>query len=498
MIDSKQPIAILMATAEVAPFSKVGGLGDVLGALPQALQNQNVEARVISPLYGRIDRKASEIEPMPGVGPVTIQAGDTQYEIHYKRATMPGSGTIVYFVDCDVLFNRPGIYSDPVSALGYPDNATRYIVFSRAIVEFLRVGDFRPDILHLNDNQTALVAPMLKTIPQYKDLATIPVLMSIHNAEYQGAYDQRFISVAGLDPALAYPGGPFEFYGGFNFLKAGIAYADKLSTVSPTYAEETMSSASAGFGLEGLLASRRVDYVGIINGVNYSVWNPETDPLIPKNYSAKTLDDKRVNKKALLARCGFSEDLDKPIIGIISRLVFQKGIDLVIDSLPQFLAPDVRLVVLGSGEPAYHHQLNEARKRYPDRLSVNITFDDQLAHLIEAGSDMFLMPSRFEPCGLNQLYSLKYGTIPVVRRTGGLADTVHDYQQEEDSGWGFVFGGFTPFDLAYAINRAKETYYSKSEWEKLQRRGMELDFSWTTSAAHYRRLYAGMIGIADE
>lgn len=491
-------LKVLMVTAEVAPFSKVGGLADVLGALPRALAAHDVEARVISPLYGRIDREAVGIRPVAGISRTPVKLGHNSVDVGFMRTTLPKSEATVYFVECDPFFNREGIYTDPDTGQGYDDNALRFILFSRAVAEFLRLGVFTPDILHLNDNQSALVAPMIRTIPDYQHIASIPTLLTIHNAEYQGTYDRQHIYNAGLDYAQAYPGGPFEFYGGFNFLKAGISFSNRLSTVSPTYAEETMSSANAGFGLEGLLASRRSDYVGIVNGVDYSVWNPSVDPLLPHPYSPETLDGKRACKKELLARCGFSpEDSDKPLLGMVSRLVYQKGIDLVIDSLPQFLTEDVRLVILGSGDPRYHHQLQEARKRYPDRLSVNITFDDGLAHLIEAGSDMFLMPSRFEPCGLNQLYSLKYGTIPVVRRTGGLADTVHDYQPEEDKGWGFVFGGFTPIDLANAINRAKETYNKPDEWAKLMRRGMSLDFSWEASALRYRDLYLSMLESTD-
>jgi len=484
---------VLMASAEVAPFSKVGGLGDVVGALPKELLKAKVNVQVITPLYGFIDRIKYKLRKVSKLEDMEIEVGNETYCVRILRSKIPESKVQIFFVECDDLFSRDGVYRDPDNGHGYDDNPVRFILFSKAVVEFLKTGIVEPNIIHLNDNQTALIAPMLKTVDENRKYESVPIVLSIHNAQYQGNYHESFIHHAGLDWSLAYPGGPFEFYGNFNSLKAGILYADKITTVSPTYAMETMMSAEYAFGLEGVLKSRQDDYLGIVNGADYSIWDPKHDKFIPANFTTRSLKKKQLNKEELLERAGLhNADSAKPVLGIVSRLVYQKGIDLIISVLPEILSSEAYVVLLGEGDEFYQQQLSELKEQYPDKLGLFLTFSNELAHWIYAGSDMLLMPSRFEPCGLNQLYALRYGTIPVVRKTGGLADTIKEFDPETGEGWGFGFSGYSSDEFAGAIWRAVGLYQDKKEWQKLMRRGMKQDYSWQTSAEMYKKLYLEM------
>ena len=485
-------LKVLMASAELSPFSKVGGLADVIGSLPKVLAAAGVDIRLITPLYGSIDRKAHKIRRVAGVEPVYIQVGDREFSVSYFRSNFRKTKVQVFFIECNELFDREGIYDDPETTKAYPDNPTRFILFSKAIVEFMKTGVFSPDILHLSEYHTALVAPMLRTSQPDPALNRLPILLTIHNTKHQGRYDPHYVWEAGLDYRLAYPGGPFEFFGDFNFLKAGIIYSDKLNTVSQAFARETMLSPEKGFGLEGILSARQQDYVGILNGVDYSIWDPKVDKLIPKNYSRRSLSGKLANKQALLQRSGFRiKDSRYPLIGMVSRLDHQKGVDVLIESLPDILSHGLRMVVLGTG--GYGNKLRGVQQEYSDRLSVNVTEDEELAHMIEAGSDMFLMPSRFEPCGLSQLYSLRYGTLPIVNKTGGLVDTIREYNPKSGDGWGFCFDGLTPVKLTEAVNEALYLFRDRETWQKLMRRAMALDFSWGKSAGRYKELYTELV-----
>lgn len=490
---SNEKIKVLMASAEVAPFSKAGGLGDVVGALPKELLQQNVEVKIITPLYGFIDRVKNRIRKVSGIDEIEIPVGDMNFGIRFLRSTMPDSKVQIFFVECDELFDREGVYKDPGTGHGYEDNPVRFILFSKAVIEFLKTKTFAPDVLHLHDNQTALVAPMLKTVDENRAFANLPVVLSVHNAQYQGNYHDSLIYHSGLDYSLAYPGGPLEFYGNFNSLKAGILYSDKVTTVSPTYAKETMRSAEFAFGLEGVFRHRAKDYLGILNGADYSEWNPQKDKFIIKNYTYRSLDKKVENKKELLERAGLRDiATDRPVLGFISRLVYQKGVDLLISKLPQILSNDVYVVILGDGDQLYHDQLRELKSEFMDNLGLFLTFSNELAHLLYAGSDMILMPSRFEPCGLSQLYALKYGTIPIVRKTGGLADTIEEFDPDANSGWGFRFDGYNGDEFAGTIWRAISLYHNTKTWQQLMRRAMKQDYSWEKSAAEYKKLYTEM------
>lgn len=490
----EKKIKVLMATPELKPFSEVGGLGDVAKALPKALHDLKVDVRLITPLYGFIDRRAYRLRKVAGLEDFSIRVGNYTHDIRFFRSKLPDSSVQVFFVECDDFFEREGVYSDPSTGQGYWDNPQRFILFNKAIVQFLHTDIFPADIIHLNDNQTALVAPLLRTLEENAGLSKKPIVMGIHNAQHQGTYSMAHLYYTDLDIRLTYPGGPFEFYGDFNFLKAGISYSDKLLTVSETYAEETMQSSDFGFGLEGVLAERRKDYRGILNGVDYKDWSPDKDSLIPYNYSPQKLSGKAKCKKKLLKLCGFTDSDPKvPLIGLISRLVYQKGIDILLGALPQLLEDGINMVILGTGEAQLHEALEDLQKRFPEKLALFLKFDNELAHLIEAGCDMFLMPSRFEPCGLNQLYSLRYGTIPIVRKTGGLADTVRNYEPALDDGWGFVFSGFNSEELASEVWRAVDAFHDKTKWLKIMKRAMKQDFSWEKSAQKYKQLYVELL-----
>jgi len=483
-----------MATAEMGPFAKVGGLGDVLGALPKALFDKGVDVRAIMPLYGFIDRRKFHIRRIAGLSEQAIIVGDHEFNVQYFRSNIPESKVQVFFVECDELFDRDGVYADPASGMTYGDTTTRFILFSKAVVDFLKMGVFTPEILHLHDNQASLIAAMLRGPNAEPELAKIKILLTIHNLEYQNQCDLGYVNEAGLDPSLTHPGGPLEFYGRLNFLKAGIVYADKLSTVSETYAAETLRGPDAGFGLEGVLQSRGADYRGIMNGADYAAWDPANDKWLVKTYSARNLAGKPANKKALLEKSRLpTDDLGQPVVGVISRLVYQKGIDLIVASLEEIFSRDVLLVVLGTGDPAYSGALREAEAKYPTRLAVHLEYNEELAHLIVAGSDALLIPSRFEPCGLNQLYGLRYGTIPVARRTGGLADTIQDYAPETDQGWGFLFDSFDTDGLVGALDEALAVYNDSERWKALMKRAMGLDFSWNVSAEKYKQLYLELV-----
>ena len=489
-------IKVLMASAEAVPFSKAGGLGDLAGALPKALWNAKVDARLITPLYGFIDRKHFHLRRVAGLSEIEIRVGENVFPARFYRANIPQTRVQAFFVECQTLFGRDGLYTDPRSGEGYWDNPTRYIFFCKAVVEFLKAEVFTPDIVHLHDNQTALVAPFLRQEDSCSRLSQMPVLLTINNLEYQGRYDMRYLYEAGLDSHLAYPGGPFEFYGDFCFLKAGIVFADQINTVSESYANESITYPEIGYGLEGVLLNRRRDYSGIINGIDTTVWDPAKDKLIPKTYTRNSLEGKKINKRALFEKCGFSgAAMDRPLIGIITRLAGQKGIDLILEAMDSLLALDIRFALLGTGPQGYRDALGNAERRHPERFKYFGMFDETLAHLIEAGSDMYLMPSRFEPCGLNQLYSLHYGTLPIVRRTGGLADTVRNYDPESGQGWGFVFDGYNSEEMLATVERALRAYEDKSLWNKLMRRAMSLDLSWDTTARRYRELYLKMIHV---
>jgi starch synthase len=482
-------IKALFVSAEIVPFAKEGGLADVAGALPKALKEQGVDVRAVLPLYGGIQQDKFGVRKLPDIQPFSIEMGEASQEAEIYTTHLPDSEVIVYMISNDNYFWRKGVYNDPDTGEGYPDNAKRYIFFQKAVLELLRRLDWRPDLVHCNDHHTSLIPFYLRRDPG-DTLHGIASLFSIHNLAYQGNEPPAILPIAEIPAEQFYPVSPFEFYGHVNLMKIGIVFADKISTVSPTYAKEIQSGSEYGFGLEGVLRSRASDLKGIVNGIDYAVWNPETDTLIPHNYSAADLEGKWKNKEELLR----ANRLPPPegrvaLIGMISRLAEQKGFDILGEALDRIMKLDLQLVILGTGKREYHESLEAAAARYPAKLAVNLAFDNKLAHLIEAGADMFLMPSRYEPCGLNQLYSLRYGTIPIVRATGGLADTIKPYDPATQRGTGFSFREYTSDALFGAVRQAVELFKDEQAWNRLSADAMAEDFSWRASAGRYLALY---------
>ena len=488
----EQRLQILFVTPEVTPFARTGGLGDVSSALPKALSALGHDVRIVMPLYQAVrdqgvplTQALADVHVPHGLGPRTMQVWQTALHAPPSRAntvrTLP-----VYCIEQDGYFARPGLYGN--EAGDYPDNAERFAFFCRAVLELMPALNWWPEVLHCHDWQTALLAAYKRFLPglapQWYDT---PLIYTIHNLAYQGLFPASMMPLTGLPPTLFHPEG-LEFYGHLNLMKAGLLYADALTTVSPSYAEE-ICSPEFGMGLEGVLGMRRSVLHGILNGVDYAVWNPESDPAIAASYTAAALLGKVACKAALLQRYDFPEDLETPIIGIISRLVAQKGVDILVAALDRLLGMDVRFAILGTGEPQYQEQLVSQARAHPRRMGVRLGFHDELAHQIEAGSDCFLMPSRFEPCGLNQLYSMRYGTIPIVRATGGLRDTVIPYRADTGEGTGFVFQEPTAEALFQAVQTALTTYANRTAWQQLIRNAMAQDFSWEQSAKQYLNLY---------
>lgn len=486
-------LKILMAASEVAPFARTGGLGDVLGSLPKALAKLGHEVKVFLPRYRAIDRSLAlarlgwslDIGSGDGAKPMVLEMlKDTRTKVEY------------YFVRNDEYFDRPEFYRDPETGEDYDDNDQRFIFFSRAVLEGVKKLGWKPDIIHAHDWQAALVAAYAKTT-YAKDafFRNTRSVLTIHNLGYQGLFPGKHFELLELPREMFFAmSGPFEFFGKVNFLKGGISLADKITTVSPKYAEEIQSGDEFGCGLQGVLQGRARDLVGILNGVDYTVWSPTRDKKIPYRYNVSNLAGKRKNKVELLGSAGLPIREKAPLIGMITRLTAQKGLDLIEEAAEQLFEMNMQMIVLGTGDEQYHTLLQELQAQYPDKLKVNLRFDDALAHKIEAAADIFLMPSRWEPCGLNQLYSLKYGTVPVVRAVGGLADTVTDYDPLSGNGTGFTFTEYEPSAMIDAIERAVDLFPKKRSWAKVVKAGMTRNFSWENSAAEYSQLFEQLIG----
>jgi starch synthase len=466
-----------MVASEAAPLAKTGGLADVVGALPEALRAAGDDVAVLIPRYGSIDLKAAR--RVYDSLPVYLGAERFDTSIYQAPAAFP-----LYLVDCPLLYDRKGLYGE--SGVDYPDNHIRFAVLARAALGVAR-HLFRTEIFHCHDWQAGLLPAYLRTLfstdPTFFGVKT---LFTIHNLGYQGLFPLAALSEVGLDETACRPGG-MEFFGRISFMKSGIAFADALNTVSPGYARE-IQTPEFGFGLDRVLGARAGVLSGILNGVDYAEWSPETDPLIPARYSAGDLSAKRVCKAALVEEFGLPPAaMERPLAGMVSRFTRQKGMDILAEAADEMMAQDIYLVGLGTGEPEFEDFFRRMAAAHPGRIAVRIGFDNALAHRIEAGADMFLMPSHYEPCGLNQIYSLRYGTAPVVRATGGLDDTI-----DEDTG--FKFAEYSGPALAEAVRRAVEAFAVPDAWQAMMRRGMRKDFSWKTSAAVYSRLYQRMLG----
>jgi len=486
-----QRFRVAMLSAESVPFAKVGGLADVVGALSRSIQDLGCSVAVFLPRYASLELpEGSELELVSKIE-VPVRGEDTPALVYALRA--PGSPPHLtnYFIANDRYFGRPGIYNNPATGEAFPDNAERFAFYSRACLEAMRALAFVPEVIHANDHQAALVPAYLKTLyaedPFFQMTATV---LSIHNMGYQGVYDAESMAIAGFPPTYFYPLSPFEFWGKMNYLKAGIQFADVITTVSERYAEEIQSGEEFGFGLQGVLNARRADLVGILNGIDVRIWNPRTDRMIAARYDAESLERKGACKEALLQESGLPGEKNLPLFGMISRLAEQKGFDLIEAAADRLFALPAQWVVLGSGSKRYEELFQSLEARYPERLEFRKGFDDPLAHRIEAGSDFFLMPSRYEPCGLNQMMSMRYGTVPVVRWTGGLADTVEPYAPgSSEEGTGIVFTPYTPEALLHAVEEALALYASPRALARVRQNGMGRDFSWEASARKYLQLY---------
>jgi starch synthase len=483
------PQKICFAASEATPYAKTGGLADVAGALPRRLREEGLDVRLFLPLYGQIDRRAHALAPEEAAREIPIELGAESYRVSIWVTRAPDSDLPVYLVDCPKLFDRPTLYTSD------DDEAQRFAVFSRAVIESCQRLAWAPDIFHCNDWHTALIPLLLKSVYAWDELfRDSKTVLTIHNIGYQGIFPARALDDLGLAGVSPRPDEKELSADRFGFLRTGLEQADAISTVSPTYARE-IQTPGYGMGLEELLLRRRRDITGILNGVDYDEWSPERDRWIPHRYSRTRLGGKAKNKAYLLKALDLDAEPDAPLLGIVSRLVRQKGFELCVPVLPALLdESDLRLVVLGLGEPAYETFFKELQRNHPRRAHFSHSHDEEMAHLIEAGADLFLMPSRYEPCGLNQMFSLRYGTIPVVRRTGGLADSVEPFEPETGRGTGFVFGPFTPAALREELERALAVHRDRPAWSRLVDNAMTRDFSWNSQARQYVELYSALLG----
>lgn len=467
-------LKIAMVTSEAVPYAKTGGLADVAGTLPKELKKLGHEVILILPYYQTVKEKNIAVKTQEGV---------------YK--TEGANGIRTYFIANDTYFDRPFLYGTPKG--DYPDNAYRFGFFCNAVIELLPKIDFQPDIIHLNDWQTTPISYFLKIKKKQSTFyENTKILVTIHNMAYQGLFSPDVLPGLGIGWDEFVPLGKIEFYGKVNLLKAGLSTADAISTVSKKYSHEIQTE-EYGCGLEGVLKEAGGRVYGILNGVDYNEWNPEVDKFIARTYDINNPAGKIECKKDLLKEFGFDEDLSIPVIGMISRLADQKGFDILARSIRELEKLNLRLVLLGTGEEKYHRLFRMINKKYPEHFSAKIEFNNTIAHKISAGCDMFLMPSKYEPCGLNQIYSLKYGTVPIVRATGGLDDTIENFDPEKGTGNGFKFEEYSSGVLIDKIKEALDTYRNKTLWRRLMQNCMAQDFSWEKSAGEYVELYKKML-----
>ncbi len=483
---------IVQVCSEAVPFAKTGGLADVGGTLSKALAELGHEVTLILPLYSRFLAKSGvAIEPIGEA--FEIPLGDQSVRIQLQRTQMPGSRVDVVLVDQPEFYDRGGLYQDPTTKADFSDNPERFIAFSRAALEAVSRLKLKPDVIQAHDWQTALVMPLLEA--QFRqwvpDLRRTAAIMTLHNMTFQGAYSSDVMPLTGLGWEF-YNWKQFECWGRVNFLKAGIIFADQLCTVSPTYSRE-IQTAEFGHGLDGVLRDRSADLTGILNGIDSQEWSPSVDPHLPARYGLESLETgKSTCKRALQERLQLPVRADAPLLGMVSRMSWQKGFDLIGVCASRLLERDVQVVFLGNGQPEYEDLCRHLASAHPNKVRAVIGYDEALAHLIEAGSDMFLMPSKFEPCGLNQMYSMAYGTLPVVRATGGLADSVVGATPEtlnDGTATGFSFRDHDPDQLWQQLDGALKLFADKPAWRRLQRAGMSRDWSWNRSAREYVSLY---------
>ena len=478
---------ILSIASEVDPFAKTGGLADVAAALPKALASLGHDVRLIMPLYRQVNRERFGVRPTDVR--LSIAVGLRTLEGRVWEGLLPKSRVTTYFLDCPTLFDRDGLYQ--AQGNDHPDNLERFSFFAQAALTMLRALAWQPDVVHCHDWQSALACAHLKygSLGQDPFFSGMGSVLTIHNLAYQGVFPKA------QWPATSLPDGAFsldglEFYGQVNCLKGGLVCTGLLTTVSPTYARE-IQTPEFGCGLDGVLRMRRDEFVGILNGIDPDEWNPAADPHIAASFSVDRIEGKAACKRALQRRHRLPER-DDLLIGMVQRLADQKGIDIVLQGIEALMALPLQIVILGTGDPHYHQQLEQLASRFPERLAVTLAFDNALAHQIEAGADAFLMPSRFEPCGLNQMYSMRFGTVPIVKRVGGLADTVVDAipaTMASKTATGLVFAEHTTSALVETLRRALAAFTDRARWRALMQTGMRQDFSWTRSAQAYVQVY---------
>ncbi len=480
-VSTRPPMKVLFVASECAPFAHTGGLGDVVGALPKALHRLGLDVRVVMPLYAGMPWHRFEI--LEGAVSVPMWYGQARAAVRFSQ--LPRSAVPIYFLEYHRYFDRPHIYGAPE---GYSDNLERFTFLSRGALELCKGLGWIPDVVHANDWQTALVPVYLNTVEWAQPLHASASVLSIHNLAYQGVFDGGGMFITCLGREHYHPG-EFEHFGAMNLMKAALCHSTLLSTVSPTYAREIQTGAY-GFGLDGLLSSRSSDLVGILNGIDVEEWNPATDPYTAAHFDLHDLTGKAACKAALQEEAGLPVRPEIPLFGLVARLIPQKGVDAFAWALERLLHWDLQIVLLGNGDPAVEGFFARIASERRDRFTAWFGFNNARAHRIEAGADFFLMPSRFEPCGLSQLYSLRYGTLPIVRATGGLVDTVQCYDESTGGGTGFVFHDLHPDALANTIGWALSTFYDRPEHiEQLRRQAMAQDFSWERAAREYERLY---------
>jgi starch synthase len=477
---------VAFLASEVMPYAKTGGLADVAGALPKVLSRLGAEVRVFMPCYREVRKKGLPLRPVVAHASLDWAGKKMDYSVLEHRA----DGFLVNFIAHDEFYDRDCLYGTPAG--DYPDNGERFAFFARASLESMKTLGFPPDIVHGHDWQAATAFAYLKFVyaddPWFKGVRS---LFTIHNLAYQGQFERKVLRAVGLPDAL-FNMNDLEFYGKVNYLKAGILYATAVSTVSPRYSRE-IQTPEFGFGMDGLLRSRAGVLSGILNGVDYADWDPATDRLIPANYAPRDLKGKALSKAGLLGLFKLEGAEDTPVAGMVTRLAGQKGVDIVCDALDEVFRLGLTIVILGTGDQKIQDFLKEAEKKYPGRLGLMVAFDEKVAHTIYAGSDLFLIPSRYEPCGLTQMYALKYGTIPVVRATGGLDNTIQEFDPDTRSGNGFKFREAEAASLLSALGRALAVHSRPMVWRGLIRNAMAADYSWTRSAEEYLALYKKLV-----
>jgi starch synthase len=482
-------LSVCLLSAEVAPLSKTGGLADVAGALAKYLTTAGHDVRLFTPLYASINRATFPLQPVTGLQQVPLQIGPHHYVYSVATTRLPGSDALVYLVDCPVLYGRPMIYTTD------PDEHLRFLAFTRAVLAACQRLQWSPDILHCNDWHTAFGPLFVKAQLADEPLfARTRSVLTIHNIGYQGIFSSAAVADLELGPKSYLLHQDDLRAGKINPLRHGILYADAVTTVSPTHAHEICTD-EYGMGLQDSLRMRGKALTGILNGVDYQVWDPRNDRYLPAHYDPDTLSIKEKLKGDFIRRLGLTVPVTTPLAGMVSRLAAQKGIELMFESLPQVLEwRELGFVALGSGEPQYERFLAELEQRFPGRVIFRQGYDDELSHWIEAACDMFLMPSLYEPCGLNQMYSLRYGTVPIVRHTGGLADSVENYDPITGAGTGIVFNDFDSEALEWALNMALDLHAQPQDWQRMVRNGMAKDFSWQTQGEKYVTIYRQVCG----